>query len=859
MNFGIWLPVVLAIAGALGLLVAHFWLGPQWGQLGNVLGGALGVVLLLIFLGLVRYGPIFYSRLRPRAVVTFGSFAASHRFRRNEKPGLSFKFIRRKIRGRDILRAVVRRVSKGRVVIWEAGGLGKTAQGELVRDGDWFCHRPRHKRRRTMMQRSVLLITVLLVALALVSACTGNQVPGKYISEQNPRDYLELKRDGTFYLQEEGVTLTGKYQVDGDEITLSVSILGIPTATKGSIKGNVIVDDDGERWVRKGGATPASTAKSSGSPSTTLKQTPTPKSIAKYRVAFEARASDGKTNIYVMKEDGTNLNKIAEGGKRPVWSPDGQRIAFVSTASGDQGALYVAKPDGTSLAKLTRPGVLSWRPVDEFLWSPDGQFLFYTDDRKGMHVISADGVTDTGKDLPGSYEVSAASYTWSTTGPKVAIRWWSLGGYALLIHDFNSGGSVVVVEVLPDKMIWSADGAKLLYALKDGHYVVNAEGLLPTKIIPASKSERFVNESAVLGVTWAPSGKKLAYWTREGKAYTINEDGSDDRQVAEGLLLFSNKALVIWSPDSRKLAFIGTDDKVHVISVDGSTNQTVGNGVTRGTGTLIGGGLRTDPAIVWSSDSTKLFVRTGPTYYYPEPQAETYVVGADGQGLASVATLLTSASGGLSLVGNLMWEPVLKAVAVDRFEVRVKRMQAGSGCSATDPGPVQSLDLEKEYLPVVVASENGAAAVPLEALKAQAVASRTFALYKMQYEPRSPSFDVCNTQADQVYNPLVTVSPQARKAVEETRGIVGKWNGEIIAAFFVKGDAASGTAQFVTVNEGKKGKEVRSTTLGSSANTHNRGAMSQDKVNELAAQGWDYQRILRYFYGADLEFSNEPK
>jgi len=185
-------------------------------------------------------------------------------------------------------------------------------------------------------------------------------------------------------------------------------------------------------------------------------------------------------------------------------------------------------------------------------------------------------------------------------------------------------------------------------------------------------------------------------------------------------------------------------------------------------------------------------------------------------------------------------------------EIRVKRMQSGTGYSTTDPGPVQSLDLEQEYLPAVVASENGAAGVPLEALKAQAVASRTFAIYKMQYEPRSASFDVCDTEADQVYNPSVTIRPQVKAAVEETEGIVAKWGGVVIAAFFVKGDEASGTAQFVTVNEGKSGSDVNPTTLGSLTNPHNRGAMSQDKANELAAQGWDYQHILRYFYGADL-------
>jgi Mg-chelatase subunit ChlD len=192
------------------------------------------------------------------------------------------------------------------------------------------------------------------------------------------------------------------------------------------------------------------------------------------------------------------------------------------------------------------------------------------------------------------------------------------------------------------------------------------------------------------------------------------------------------------------------------------------------------------------------------------------------------------------------------------INIKVKRMPTGrEDCTQTATGPVQLLDLEKEYLPIVVASENGAAGVPLEALKAQAVASRSFAIYKMQYEPRSAVFDVCDTTADQKYNPLKFVRPEVRRAVQETAGIVAKWNGEIVAGLFVKGDQASGTAPFVTVNEGKRGNDVTpaSRPRGAPENPHNRGIMGQDKTNELAKQGWDYQRILRYFYGADVVFS----
>jgi hypothetical protein len=94
--------------------------------------------------------------------------------------------------------------------------------------------------------------------LLLVLACSGSKIAGKYVSEENPNDYLELRRDGSLFLQEKGVTLEGKYRVDGDEITLSMSFLGFSVPTKGRVVGNVIIDKDGEKWV-KGAVTPTKT------------------------------------------------------------------------------------------------------------------------------------------------------------------------------------------------------------------------------------------------------------------------------------------------------------------------------------------------------------------------------------------------------------------------------------------------------------------------------------------------------------------------------------------------------------------------------------------------------------------------
>jgi hypothetical protein len=143
-------------------------------------------------------------------------------------------------------------------------------------------------------------------------------------------------------------------------------------------------------------------------------------------------------------------------------------------------------------------------------------------------------------------------------------------------------------------------------------------------------------------------------------------------------------------------------------------------------------------------------------------------------------------------------------------------------------------------------------------MKAQAVAARTFAMYK-KIHPYS-NFDVYDDTRDQVYNPTVTVTNQHRQSVTDTNGIVLEYTGDyhtIICAFYVSGTGS--TAQYVTYNEGKSGNAITQTTLGYTTSPpskfpDNRGCMGQVQANNLASSNsYNYQQILRYFYGSDIQ------
>jgi stage II sporulation protein D len=96
---------------------------------------------------------------------------------------------------------------------------------------------------------------------------------------------------------------------------------------------------------------------------------------------------------------------------------------------------------------------------------------------------------------------------------------------------------------------------------------------------------------------------------------------------------------------------------------------------------------------------------------------------------------------------------------------------------------VNVVNLE-DYVRGVVPNELSPGAFPqIEALKAQAVAARTWVLSHLgDYSGRG--YDVCATPACQVYNGQASEHPMTDQAVAETRGLVATWREQPINAYY---------------------------------------------------------------------------
>ena len=95
--------------------------------------------------------------------------------------------------------------------------------------------------------------------------------------------------------------------------------------------------------------------------------------------------------------------------------------------------------------------------------------------------------------------------------------------------------------------------------------------------------------------------------------------------------------------------------------------------------------------------------------------------------------------------------------------------------------PVLSIRME-DYLCGVVAYEMSDS-WPLEALKAQAVAARTYAMQR-KWNAGDRDYDLVDTTADQVYKGLDSDYKNVQQAVEDTEGVVGTYNGGFATCYY---------------------------------------------------------------------------
>lgn len=115
----------------------------------------------------------------------------------------------------------------------------------------------------------MIVLGVVLIFLGMVVGCeqkgSGGEknkevsksekgVLGKYVNQDDPREYVELKSDYTVYKKEkfpwgDYYEMKGKWETGSDEILLIGPLGGV---NRCKVKGNTLVDEDGKIWTKQG-------------------------------------------------------------------------------------------------------------------------------------------------------------------------------------------------------------------------------------------------------------------------------------------------------------------------------------------------------------------------------------------------------------------------------------------------------------------------------------------------------------------------------------------------------------------------------------------------------------------------------
>lgn len=186
----------------------------------------------------------------------------------------------------------------------------------------------------------------------------------------------------------------------------------------------------------------------------------------------------------------------AEGDRNPAWSPDGERIAFQRDVEDEAYQIYVVDEDGHNLNKLTTEGALSTENTEP-VWSPNGKRIIFLHGGS-TYVVDADGSAQRaarGSDLyiwpsgvSGESSLVAQRTMDRLKGERPA---WSPDGTTIAFTRFlNFSTSLYVIRIdgsrlrrvpIPggvsnSRVAWSPDGSTLAIELGEELYVVSVDG-----------------------------------------------------------------------------------------------------------------------------------------------------------------------------------------------------------------------------------------------------------------------------------------------------------------------------------------------------------------------------------------------
>lgn len=219
------------------------------------------------------------------------------------------------------------------------------------------------------------------------------------------------------------------------------------------------------------------------------------------QIAFVRRG-----DVYVMKPDGTDVHKLAEGpATYPTWSPDGRLLAFA--AGEERTQIYVVASEGAAPRRLTNvatPG--AYFPM----WSQDGSRIGFYAPLQGrpsqLGVMKIDGGQISRIPLPFQSAAFATNPVLSPDFREIVFSMCRGRSCApqIYVRATDGGPLSQLTEGAPATApAWSPSGERIAFIRSNAIVVMNADGT-DQNVVRRCAPEH------CLSVNWTPDGTELS-------------------------------------------------------------------------------------------------------------------------------------------------------------------------------------------------------------------------------------------------------------------------------------------------------------------------------------------------------------
>ena len=186
------------------------------------------------------------------------------------------------------------------------------------------------------------------------------------------------------------------------------------------------------------------------------------------RIAFDSDR-DGVRGVYIADDDGQHVRRVSgeEYAAIPSWSPDGRTLAFVRAEPDRTNVwnLWTLHLESGEMRQITRHS--SGQPRGGS-WFPDGRIAYSHEDR-------------------------------------------------LIVHDLETGAERAFPSPIKGRLVRSPavspDGRRIVFQVdRDGTWLLD---------FPGGRARRVLEDPTAEEYTWAPDGKRLAYYSRRTETWAV--------------------------------------------------------------------------------------------------------------------------------------------------------------------------------------------------------------------------------------------------------------------------------------------------------------------------------------------------